>query len=54
MVTSISEVDKKLIVLARVTDTDFPLNDLPEWEDHGEYRTLKMTLQTLQATIGGQ
>lgn len=51
LVATVSAVNEKLTVLANVTDTDVPLTDLPEWEGRGEHRNLKMTLQTLLATI---
>lgn len=51
LVATVSAVNEKLTVLANVTDTDVPLTDLPEWEDLREHRNLKMTLQTLLATI---
>lgn len=54
MVAKISEVDEKLSFVAKVTDTDLPLSGIPEWEDDGEYRTLKMTLQALLAKIQNQ
>jgi hypothetical protein len=54
LVANVSTVYEKLKVLADVTDTDVPFTDLPEWEDQGEHRNLKMTLQTLLATIEGQ
>jgi len=51
MVAKIAEVNEKLLSVAKVTDTDIPLSDIPEWEDTGEYLTLKTTLQTLLAKI---
>lgn len=51
LVATVSAVNEKLTVLVNVTDTDVPLTDLPECEDRGEHRNLKMTLQTLLATI---
>ena len=51
MVTSVAGVTEKLSTLAKVTDTDLPLTGLPEYEDRGEYRNVRMTLLTLLATI---
>jgi hypothetical protein len=53
LVATVSTVYEKITVLANVTDTDVPFTDLPEWEDKGGHRNLKMTLQTLLATIEG-
>lgn len=54
LVEAVSVVKTKLTALADVTDTDQLFTALPEWDDEGEHRNLKKTLQTLLAALEAQ